>query len=212
MAEISVLDVAAYIFDFMGGDKNHKNRKSLKVHYLLYYCQAWHMAINHEPLFLDDLCAWSTGPISPLVYDWQSKRTHVKELGNYRKIKMPQMTIIEYVLDRYYKTPTATLAGMCMQEKPWIEARNNLNKYKQIDERILNNIYSDREGEFPQFLRMHLHRDNAKHELYKKDVKPDPYIQEDSGIPTAVCVFAILLTTAFVILGIGLLMELLKSC
>ena len=41
----------------------------LKVHKLLYYVQAWHLALTSTPLLNEKFQAWVHGPVSPALYD-----------------------------------------------------------------------------------------------------------------------------------------------
>jgi uncharacterized phage-associated protein len=41
---------------------------NLKLQKLVYYVQAWKLAIDHEPLFPDDIEAWVHGPVVPQVF------------------------------------------------------------------------------------------------------------------------------------------------
>lgn len=41
---------------------------NLKLQKLLYYSQAWHLAIYDEPLFQDRIEAWVHGPVVPSVF------------------------------------------------------------------------------------------------------------------------------------------------
>ncbi|MEO7994526.1 MAG: type II toxin-antitoxin system antitoxin SocA domain-containing protein [bacterium] len=41
---------------------------NLKLQKLLYYAQAWHLALRDEPLFPERIEAWVHGPVVPEVY------------------------------------------------------------------------------------------------------------------------------------------------
>ena len=41
---------------------------NLDVQNILYFVQGWHLAINGERLFQEDLRAWVHGPVAPKVY------------------------------------------------------------------------------------------------------------------------------------------------
>jgi len=41
---------------------------NLKLQKLVYYAQAWHLAITGEPLFTDRIEAWVHGPVVPSLY------------------------------------------------------------------------------------------------------------------------------------------------
>jgi len=55
-----------------GDDMTH-----LKLQKLIYFAQAWHLANTGEPLFREDMQAWTHGPVVPSVwhaykqYQWE---------------------------------------------------------------------------------------------------------------------------------------------
>ena len=60
---VDVKDVAQYILDKQGGMTTWKLQK------LVYYCQAWSLVWDDEPLFPDDIEAWANGPVVRKLYD-----------------------------------------------------------------------------------------------------------------------------------------------
>src|SRR5947209_7323023 len=42
---------------------------NLKLNKLVYYTQAWHLALHYQPMFGDKVEAWVHGPVIPTVYD-----------------------------------------------------------------------------------------------------------------------------------------------
>lgn len=59
---VSAHDVAAYILHKQGP------MTVWKLHKLLYYSQAWHLAWEDEPLFGERIEAWANGPVVPDLY------------------------------------------------------------------------------------------------------------------------------------------------
>jgi uncharacterized phage-associated protein len=41
---------------------------NLKLQKLVYYAQAWHLALEESPLFEEDFEAWIHGPVLPTLY------------------------------------------------------------------------------------------------------------------------------------------------
>ena len=66
----SVHDVAAAILERTGPIDTFKLQK------LAYYCQAWHLVWDEEPLFKARIEAWANGPVVRALYD--------KHRGSYR--------------------------------------------------------------------------------------------------------------------------------
>src|SRR6478735_8493369 len=60
------LDVARWFVAWAA--EEDADLSNLKLQKLLYYAQGWHLALRGEPLFREDLQAWSHGPVVPSVY------------------------------------------------------------------------------------------------------------------------------------------------
>lgn len=58
-----VIDVAEYILAQQG------EMTAMKLHRLVYYCQAWHLVWDGVPLFDEEIQAWANGPIIPVLYE-----------------------------------------------------------------------------------------------------------------------------------------------
>src|ERR1035437_5552959 len=59
-------DVAKYFISSF--QKKKKEISNLKLQKLLYYAQAWHLALYDAPLFDDKIEAWVHGPVVPGVF------------------------------------------------------------------------------------------------------------------------------------------------
>src|SRR5437016_8859052 len=83
MTEISARKIADYLIAFAHrvGDPI----SNLKLQKLLYYAQAWYLALHNEPLFPESIEAWVHGPAVPPVYGkfkgwaWQPIGFHPKK-------------------------------------------------------------------------------------------------------------------------------------
>ncbi len=60
---ISVFDVAAFILSKLGPIP------VMKLHKLVYYCQAWSLVWDEEPLFKERIEAWANGPVVKELYE-----------------------------------------------------------------------------------------------------------------------------------------------
>jgi uncharacterized phage-associated protein len=101
---------------------------NLKLQKLLYYAQAWYLALNGKPLFAEDIEAWVHGPVVPAVY------------GDFKKyawnlIPAPQPPIslsakvsghIQDVILAYGHLSAYQLETLTHTEKPWLKARNGI--------------------------------------------------------------------------------------
>jgi uncharacterized phage-associated protein len=51
------------------GDESEEPVTNMKLNILVYYAQAWHLAVFGRPLFADEIEAWVHGPVLRTVYD-----------------------------------------------------------------------------------------------------------------------------------------------
>jgi uncharacterized phage-associated protein len=63
---VQVSEVADYLIAF--SHEHGDPVSNLKLQKLLYYAQAWQLALYDEPLFNDRIEAWVHGPVVPSVY------------------------------------------------------------------------------------------------------------------------------------------------
>src|SRR5438309_1654340 len=97
----------------------------LKLHKLLYYCQAWSLAFGRGPLFPQNFQAWVHGPVSRDVYDRfvQSKAMYspvvmadVRQDFNPMSLAEKDRGLINSILEVY-----APLSGDQLEEMTHIE-------------------------------------------------------------------------------------------
>lgn len=118
----SVHDVAAAILERLG------TMTAMKLQKLAYYCQAWHLVWDEEPLFPEPIEAWANGPVVPALY--RKHRGHFKvstwRWGNSDELTLSQRESIEVVLSHYGGMPASVLSEMTHSEGPWSNARQGL--------------------------------------------------------------------------------------
>lgn len=101
---------------------------NLKLQKLLYYAQAWHLALFDEELFSDDLQAWVHGPVVSHVYgrfkkySWNPISEDVKD----PHFDAQTRGFLEEVFDRYGSFSAVDLERMTHEESPWQKARGSL--------------------------------------------------------------------------------------
>ncbi len=64
---LSAQDVADYFL--ANADESCQPITNMALQKLLYYAQGFHLALQGEPLFRDEIEAWEYGPVVPSVYD-----------------------------------------------------------------------------------------------------------------------------------------------
>jgi uncharacterized phage-associated protein len=124
MTTASIL--AKYLIASCSG--NGKTITNLKLQKLLYYAQAWQLALHNKALFNDRIEAWVHGPVVPTVF------------REYRDFKWDPLPVdqsrpepnnevrshIAEVLAAYGKFDATQLEQLTHSEDPWKEARKGI--------------------------------------------------------------------------------------
>lgn len=113
----------------------------LKLQKLVYYAQAWHVALNgsENPLFEDRIAAWVHGPVCRALYEEFKKYgrfeiepeefpMELNEEENKKKLETLKM-----VWDNYGEYDGKFLEALTHQELPWIEAREGYKENESGD-------------------------------------------------------------------------------
>jgi uncharacterized phage-associated protein len=102
---------------------------NLKIQKLVYYAQAWYLAIYNEPLFDDRLEAWPHGPVQPELYR-RFKRYQWKPIDEQPdpcpKFVDPIKEHLKEILDVYGDLTAHHLERLTHKEDPWKNARGDL--------------------------------------------------------------------------------------
>ncbi len=101
---------------------------NLKLQKLLYYTQAWHLAIYDKPLFQDDLEAWVHGPVVNQTYHKFKCFAWGPITSTPRLPKIPKraQSHLEEVMAVYGRFSGYDLERMVHQEEPWKLARGGI--------------------------------------------------------------------------------------
>jgi|HubBroStandDraft_1064217.scaffolds.fasta_scaffold518715_2 uncharacterized phage-associated protein len=140
MGVTTASDVADFILE-----KSTKEISNLKLQKLLYYCQAWHLALYDRPLFADSIEAWLHGPVVPSIYrqfkkfGWQP----IKRTGHpCAQLDDNAQAHVGEILKLYGDFNAVALEQMTHEENPWAEARASLspdaNPSKEIPHTSMN--------------------------------------------------------------------------
>lgn len=117
----TVHDVAAFILEKLG------EMTAIKLQKLIYYCQAWSLVWDEEPLFNEQIQAWANGPVVAEIYLKHQGRFKVKSWkGNPNALTENQKDTISKVLDYYGDKSSQWLSDLTHSELPWKEARKGL--------------------------------------------------------------------------------------
>ena len=123
---VTVLDVAAYILE-----KHSKSNPitAWKLQKLVYYCQAWSLVWDEQPLFKEKIFAWANGPVVKELYEQHRGLFYVEKLskGNSKNLSTNQKDNIDHVLNAYGDKTAQWLSDLTHMESPWIVSREGLN-------------------------------------------------------------------------------------
>lgn len=120
----SVFDVAKYILEKKG------EMTAWKLQKLIYYCQAWSVVWDEEPIFDEPIEAWANGPVVRELFNVHRGKFKVRaddfELGNPDNLEEKHKETIDAVLRDYGNFSSQYLSDLTHMEDPWNEARGNL--------------------------------------------------------------------------------------
>jgi uncharacterized phage-associated protein len=129
----------------------------LKLQKLLYYCQAWHLAIHNKPLFVGKFQAWVHGPVNREIYDRflatktlysEMTKNDVRPEFNAENVEDQDREYIEDVLEAYANFRSSQLEALTHQEQPWVEARRgykpNERCERELSEETMRTYYAAR--------------------------------------------------------------------
>lgn len=126
---------------------------NLKLQKLLYYAQAWHLALKNRPLFDEDFEAWVHGPVLPSQYHhfkasaWMPITDPINEPDLADGVKR----FLDEILDVFGVETAIALELMTHHERPWLDARGALApdtpSNKVISRRSMQDFYRSMQAE-----------------------------------------------------------------
>lgn len=127
-----IRDVVKYLLslfkaDAIKYDDNRADISNLKLQKLLYYCQAYSLALTGEPLFDEDIEAWAWGPVIPSIYKQYKKygcnNIPVNDIADCSSIEDERAEEIIRLVKRKMGPYSATgLIDITHKEDPWRDA------------------------------------------------------------------------------------------
>lgn len=133
MYKITYQEMADY---FIGlSNETHELISNLKLQKLVYYTQAWFLAILKRPLFDATFKAWVHGPVIPELYheykefSWMPIQKNIGEdyiekLRN--KLNEEEKHLLDVITSEYFGVSSYDLELMTHSEAPWKKARIGL--------------------------------------------------------------------------------------
>ena len=129
---VSANDVASYILKHKG------SMTAMKLQKLLYYCQAWSLVWDENPLFKEKIEAWANGPVVREIYNKHQGMFLVARWihGKTTNLSKKQRETIDAVIDYYGKKSSQWLSDLTHKEMPWKDARTGLRPTQRGDRTI----------------------------------------------------------------------------
>lgn len=117
----------------------------LKLQKLVYYAQAWSLALRDAALFDEDMQAWAHGPVAESVY--QNFRGSGWDALGIPEV-MPAIDgeaseFLSSILETYGGFSAKHLENMTHSERPWIEARKGLPPEARSSEPISKHVMTE---------------------------------------------------------------------
>lgn len=112
-------DVARALVD------RHGSMEAMKLEKLVYYVQAWHVAVHGEPVFAEPIEAWRDGPVVDHLYQQHRQRRQVTSWpsGDVGRLSADASTLVDVVLGVYGDLSGDDLSQLTHSEGPWVAAR-----------------------------------------------------------------------------------------
>lgn len=146
MRQPNIFNVARYIIENMG------EMTTMKLQKLTYYCQAWSLAWDNEPLFDEEFQAWANGPVNRELYqkhagEFKVGTDFLKE-HQFNDFTRDQIDTMNAVLRDYGESSAMELSNMTHQERPWKEARVGIADGERstniVDKEVMQEFYGSR--------------------------------------------------------------------
>jgi uncharacterized phage-associated protein len=110
---------------------------NLKLNKLVYYTQAWHLALFNSALFDEKIEAWVHGPVLPVLYEAYKQfkwKPIIADDLNLEEIKQEfnsdQQDLLDDIVEIYFPETAYALEQLTHSEDPWIFAREGLAPYE----------------------------------------------------------------------------------
>ena len=150
-SKLKALDVAQY-FIYLANQEN-KSITNKKLQKLVYYAQAWSLALNNKKLFSEHIEAWVHGPAIRTLYVQYKNfgfgpiEEEVKDTS-INKITGKNKELLNEVWGAYGKLDAGYLEMLTHSERPWQEAREGLQSHENSENTIsiktMKSYYSER--------------------------------------------------------------------
>lgn len=126
---------------------------NLKLNKLVYYTQAWHLALLDRPLFEEQIEAWVHGPVIPELYGEYKRYGYHPILEDNldlesmrQQFNVAQQDLLGDIIEVYFPKSAYELEQLTHDEDPWILARNGLKpdvaSHNVIEHGVMKRFYA----------------------------------------------------------------------
>lgn len=121
-----VLNLASYLH---GSISPIAPVETLKLQKLLYYCNAWSLALRDRPIFTDQIQAWKHGPVVASLYHLHRTESVIEEwpYGDGSLLPYDDQILADQIIELYGGRSGWALRELTHQESPWIDAWKSSN-------------------------------------------------------------------------------------
>lgn len=124
----TAFDVARCLIDIAASEEEPEYLSHLRLQKLLYYTQAWSLALRGKPMFEDQIEAWANGPVVRTLYSTFSPYGYGSIAPGSLSFECSPLDGDDYdfvagVWESYKGYSATSLRDMTHNETPWIEAR-----------------------------------------------------------------------------------------
>ena len=143
----SCFDIAVYFIE--RANRTGSTISNLKLQKLVYYAQAWHLAIHGTSLFEEDFQAWVHGPVVPALHQ-EYKAFGWQPIQADASANLPEnvLSFLDEVAQEYSDCNGYELEQMTHAEAPWNIARGDLQadvpSYAVIEKAWMKEYYGAR--------------------------------------------------------------------
>jgi len=142
------LTIARWFVAWAGEDQ--ADLSNLKLQKLLYYAQGWHLARFNEPLFSDEMQAWSHGPVVPSVYrafkSFGSNDIGLEDEFDWQDVDDETAQFLIEVWNTYGIYGAWQLRNLTNAEAPWRDNFNADERFITIPVESLRHYFKVRAG------------------------------------------------------------------
>jgi len=121
---VSARNVAEYFLSDANG-REDSDISNLKLQKLIYYAQAFHLAIFDKPFFGEDFEAWAHGPVCPEIYhnykQFGASPIEFNSVVDFNLFSKDQLELLDEVNDVYGQFSASKLRNMTHSEAPWLD-------------------------------------------------------------------------------------------